>query len=206
MSWLGARGGGMIEVMHTGRLVIRRFSAADLANLMAYQTRPETLQYEPVEPMTEERAVDYLAKQADPEHPACGPAGGWLSFAVQHNGDARVIGEVGIFFEPEPKSEGAIGWMFHPDFCGRGYATEAAQALLRYAFETRRLHRLTSGCDTQNTASWRLMERLGMRREGHFLQSRRLRGEWRDGYSYALLRDEWLNRQTEAPSAGLSPE
>ena len=195
-----------MEPVHTKRLIIRPFAETDLADVLAYQTRSETLKYEPVEPMTEEQGRSYLAKQADPEHPAYGPAGGWLSLAVQHAGDAKTIGEVGIFFEPEPKSEGAIGWMFHPDYCGRGYASEAAQALLHYAFETRRLHRLTSGCDTQNTASWRLMERLGMRREGHSLQSRQLRGEWRDGYSYALLRDEWLNPEPPPLSAGLSLE
>ena len=54
------------------------------------------------------------------------------------------------------------------------------------------MHRLTSGCDTRNTASW-LMERLGMRREGHFRQSRPLRGGWQDEYLYALLREEWLD-------------
>ena len=118
---------------------------------------------------------------------------GWLAFAVYHPGDGKVIGEVGVFVEKEPKSEGNVGWMLHPDYHGQGYATEAAQTLVGYAFRERHLHRLTSGCDTRNAASWRLMERLGMRREGHFRQSRWLHGEWQDEYLYALLRDEWLN-------------
>lgn len=192
--------------MHTGRLIVRRFAETDLEDVLAYQTHPEMLNYVPEEPMTKEGAVSYLAKQANLEHPAYGAAGGWLSFAVQSASNAKVIGEVGIFFEPEPKSEGAIGWMVHPNYWGQGFATEAAHVLIRHAFLERKLHRLTSGCDTQNTASWRLMERLGMRREGHFLQSRRLRGEWRDGYSYALLHDEWINRETAVLLAGRSPE
>ena len=178
-----------MESVTTERLIIRRFAESDLADLRVYQAHPETYLYLAAEPMTEEQAVSFLARQASPDTWA---GGGWLAFAVVHPGDARVIGEVGVFAEAEPKSEGNIGWLLHPDYHGRGYATEAAQVLVRYAFEERALHRLTSGCDTRNTASWRLMERLGMRREAHYRQSQWTRGVWQDEYLYALLRDEWL--------------
>lgn len=143
-------------------------------------------------PMDEERAIRFLDKQSDPEQ---WRGSDWRALAVHHNDDDKVIGEVGVFVKPEPAREGDIGWMIHPEYHGRGYATEAAQILVRLAFEDRGLHRLTSGCNTRNVASWRLMERLGMRREGHSLQSRLLRGEWQDNYHYALLRDEWLKRK-----------
>ncbi len=157
--------------------------------MLAYQT----------EPMTEEKAVQLLARQADPDTWA---GQGWLAFAVVLPGENRVIGEAGVFIKELPKSEGDIGWMLHPEFQGRGYATEAAQALVRYAFEERGLHRLTSGCEVRNTASWRLMERLGMRREAHHRQSQWAQDEWQDEYLYALLRDEWRRPVTEtAPSA-----
>ena len=96
----------------------------------------------------------------------------------------------------EPESEGDIAWLLHGDDHGRGHATEATQMPVRYAFEERGLHRLTSGCETRNTASWRLMERFGMRRVVHFRQSRLTRGVRNDEYLYALLRDEWLTQRT----------
>lgn len=192
-----------MEPIHTGRLIIRHFSETDMPDLLAYQTHPETRKYETIEPKTEEQAAQFLARQADPETWA---GAGWLAFAVYHPGDGKVVGEVGVLVEKEPKSEGNIGWMLHPDYHGQGYATEAAEVLVRYAFRERHLHRLTSGCDTRNTASWRLMERLGMRREGHFRHSRQTRGEWQDEYLYALLRDEWLTQQADALPAGQSLE
>ncbi|MBW4630724.1 MAG: GNAT family N-acetyltransferase [Iphinoe sp. HA4291-MV1] len=93
-------------------------------------------------------------------------------------------------------SKGEIGWSLHPSYCGRGYATEAAQILLTYGFAHRKLHRITSICDTRNTASFRLMERLGMRREGHLRQSQSMKGSWQDEYMYALLHNEWLAQQS----------
>lgn len=192
-----------MEPIHTGRLIIRHFTETDLPDLLAYHTHPDIQEYGAIEPMDEEKARSFLARQADPEAWA---GAGWLAFAVYHPGDGKVIGEVGVFVEKEPKSEGNTGWMLHPDYHGQGYATEAAQTLVRYAFLERHLRRLTSGCDTRNTASWRLMERLGMRREGHFRQSCQTRGEWQDEYLYALLREEWLTQQAQTPPAGLSPE
>ena len=192
-----------MEPTDTGRLIIRHFTETDLPDLLAYQTHPDMQKYEAMEPKTEEQAAQFLARQASPEAWA---GAGWLAFAVYHPGDGKVIGEVGVFVEKEPKSEGNVGWMLHPDYHGQGYAVEAAKVLIRYTFIERNLHRLTSGCDARNTASWKLMERLGMRREGHFRQSRLLRGEWQDEYLYALLREEWLNQQPDAPPADLSPE
>ena len=136
--------------------------------------------------------MQFLAKQANPEN---GDGKGYVAFAIYHLGDAKVIGEVGVFIEPEPQSKGDIGWLLHPDYQGQGYATEAAQVLLQYAFLQRNLHRLTSGCDSRNMASVRLMERLGLRREGHLRQSHLTRGVWQDEYLYALLRHEWLAGQ-----------
>jgi ribosomal-protein-alanine N-acetyltransferase len=88
-----------------------------------------------------------------------------------------------------------IGWAFAREHQGRGYATEAATALLLYAFETLACHRAIATCQPENTASWRVAEKLGMRREGHFRQCiLRPNGEWWDEYFYALLADEYFGR------------
>jgi RimJ/RimL family protein N-acetyltransferase len=85
-----------------------------------------------------------------------------------------------------------LGWVIHPDFGGRGLATEAVRAVLRICFEDLGLRRVTADCFAANEASWRLMERIGMRREVHTVrESLHRSGEWLDGYGYALLADEW---------------
>src|SRR6478752_3916363 len=85
-----------------------------------------------------------------------------------------------------------LGWVIAPEHAGRGYGTEAARELLRISFEDLGLHRVTALCFADNEASWRIMERIGMRREAHNVREslHRTRG-WLDGYGYALLADEW---------------
>jgi RimJ/RimL family protein N-acetyltransferase len=116
--------------------------------------------------------------------------------------DGRVIGDLMLEVqdmwsqtEVEAQAKGVqaeIGWTLDPAFGGHGYATEAAAALLRICFEQLGLRRVIALCFADNEASWRLMERLGMRRETHAVQDslHRSRG-WLDGYGYALLADEW---------------
>lgn len=182
----------MVPVV-TKRLIIRRMAETDLLDFLTYHNHPEILRYMPVEPLTEEQAMGFLTRQAVVE---IDDVSGYMAFAIQHIGDTKMIGEVGIDLSPKAQSKGDIGWSLHPSYQGHGYATEAAQVLLNYAFTHRKLHRITSGCNTRNTASFRLMERLGMRREGHLRQSKFIKGEWQDEYMYALLHDEWLAHQS----------
>ena len=85
-----------------------------------------------------------------------------------------------------------LGWCIDPAYGGRGYATEAVRALVRLCFEDLGLRRVTANCFADNVSSWRLMERLGMRRELHTRrESLHRSGEWLDGLGYALLADEW---------------
>ena len=90
-----------------------------------------------------------------------------------------------------------LGWVLHPDHAGRGYATEAVRELMRICFEDLGLRRVVALCFADNVSSWRLMERLGMRREQHTVrESLHRSGEWLDGLGYAMLAEEWaeLNR------------
>lgn len=92
-----------------------------------------------------------------------------------------------------------LGWVLDPAHQGHGYATEAVGALLRLAFEDLGLRRVTAGCFAANEASWRLMERLGMRRETHTVkESLHRSGAWLDGLEYALLAEEWRGRDSAA--------
>ena len=178
-----------MQPIETQRLLLRRPVAADLADFLAYQTHEVNLRYQPTPSLSPDRAASFLARMASVE---VGDDGGYVMRAVVLRGEGRVIGEVSLNLSPVAQSRGEIGWSFHPNYHRQGYATEAARAPLDYAFTERGLRRVATACDTRNAASFRLMERLGMRREGHLKQSQYLYGDWHDEYIYALLRDEWL--------------
>jgi [ribosomal protein S5]-alanine N-acetyltransferase len=86
---------------------------------------------------------------------------------------------------------GVIGYSLAQQYCGHGYATEAASSLLWFGFESLGLHRISATTDVRNFASWRVMEKLEMRREGHFRENVWQRGQWRDSFLYAILAHEW---------------
>lgn len=116
--------------------------------------------------------------------------------------DQLLIGNVGVHIHDgwaqspvRPTAAGVeaeLSWVFDPAYGGQGYATEAVTAAVRLAFGPLGLRRVGAGCFADNVASWRLMERLGMRREETSLASGlHHSGRWLDGYQYALLADEW---------------
>jgi RimJ/RimL family protein N-acetyltransferase len=95
-------------------------------------------------------------------------------------------------------TQAELGWVFSPDYAGHGYATEAVRELIRICFTELGLRRVTAGCFAGNEASWRLMERVGMRRELHTVRESLHRSEgWVDGMGYALLAEEWAGAQSE---------
>ena len=117
------------------------------------------------------------------------PAGPVIGDLMLRRDDAWAQAEVA---ERARGAEAEIGWTLDPGATGHGYATEAVRELLRHCFEDLGLHRVTANCFLDNDASWRLMERVGMRRELHTVREslHRSRG-WLDGLGYAMLDDEW---------------
>jgi RimJ/RimL family protein N-acetyltransferase len=94
--------------------------------------------------------------------------------------------------EQATKVQAEIGWVIDPAHSGRGYATEAARAMIDVCFGPLGLRRVIAQCFADNTASWRVMEKVGMRREDHAVrESLHRNGQWLDGLRYALLADEW---------------
>jgi RimJ/RimL family protein N-acetyltransferase len=103
--------------------------------------------------------------------------------------DAWAQGEVA---DQARGKQAELGWVLHPAHTGAGYATEAVRGLLEYSFATLGVHRVVANCFLANDTSWRLMERVGMRREGHAVaESLHRSGQWLDTVSYAVLAEEW---------------
>jgi RimJ/RimL family protein N-acetyltransferase len=179
------------------RLVLRRIKDADLSMLCRYRSDPEVARYQDWTEFPEEVAERFFAEQAM-LHP--GMAGTWFQMMIEKAETGELIGDCGLKTMGDDPRQCEIGFTLAPFHHGKGYATEAVTRLLDYIFTDLCKHRVTAMANTRNTRSVRLMERVGMRREGHFIQSIWFKGSWADEYLYALLQDEWLHlRNSSGP-------
>jgi RimJ/RimL family protein N-acetyltransferase len=179
----------------TERLHLRPLTLVDAPSLVAYRSIPELCRYVPFEPMDLDTVTARLETLwANTEITAEGQA---LTLGAELIGSGELVGDVVLFFRSEADRGGEIGWIFHPDHAGRGYATEAARGLLELAFHGLGLHRVVARVDARNDASLRLCERLGMRREAHLVKSLWFKGEWSSEIDFAILNEEWTGHQAQ---------
>ncbi len=174
-------------LLRTTRLILREFEEGDWAALHAIESRSEVARYQSFEPRTAEESRAYVMG-------ACAGAAedprGTYDLAVVLVAAGRLIGRCGLGITDPAVGEGMLWYTLHPAFWGQGYATEAARELLDFGFRDLWLHRVWADCDPANVPSWRLLERLGMRREGHPRENARINGEWMDSLIYAVLARE----------------
>jgi len=180
--------------LKTARLHLRPFEPGDLDDFYAYRSRPEVFRYLYEEPVSREECAELLAKLVSDDELT--EEGQRLALAVHLPEADRVIGGAVLKWRSEKDRQGEIGYSLNPDFQGHGYASEAAGTMLELGFKHLGLHRIVAECDPRNEPSWRLMERLGMRREAHFRQNEIFKGEWGDLFVYALLEEEYERAQT----------
>ncbi|RKR93193.1 RimJ/RimL family protein N-acetyltransferase [Micromonospora pisi] len=183
----------------TGRLLLRPFEERDLADLHALTSDPEVVRYLYWEVHDEAGTRDALSRQmAQGELTGEGQR---LVLAVQLRATGQVIGQVVLKWVSVAHHQGELGFVFNRAFHGKGYAREAAEVGLRLGFEELGLHRVTAACDVLNEPSWRLMERLGMRREAHFVEDEIFKGQWGEQLIYAILAREWRSRNASRPAS-----
>ena len=174
--------------IETERLIIRRFVTEDLDDEMEYMSDPEVARYEYWEPYTREdaeREADALS-EVEP-----GTEGGWLELAVELKSVRKVIGNIAIKVLSRQHRFGETGWTLNRGYQGRGFATEAARAILDFGFDELDLYWVIAFCDVRNAPSYRLMARLGMRRLSEFQRNKFAKGKWLDEVVYSITVDEW---------------
>lgn len=178
--------------LETPRLVLRRFTRADLPALLAYRNDPEVARYQSWESFSAEEAEAFLAKleQAEP-----GTPGTWFQFAVEVKEGGALVGDCALHVRADDARQGEIGFTLAREHQGRGYAREAVSRLLDFVFTELKLNRVVAITDAENASAAHLLERIGMRREGHFLQNVWFKGRWGDEFAFAVLRDEWVERR-----------
>ena len=173
----------------TERLCLRPYVVDDLDALLGMFGRPDVCRYLDWEPMDGAAARTLLERRVGQTRIERDGEG--IALAIADPASNAMIGEVVLRLTSAPDRQGEVGWSLHPDAQGHGFATEAAREMLRLGFDVMGLHRIVAECDPRNEASIRVMERLGMRREAHMLDTRFIKGEWVGSMIYAMLESEW---------------
>jgi RimJ/RimL family protein N-acetyltransferase len=180
-------------ILETENLIVRKFKADDWEDLSEILTDENVVYYEPYAVFTVAECRDEAIKFARSNN----------FFAVVLKAENKVIGK--IYFNNENNFETYdLGYTFNAKYHGLGYATESISEFIDYSFEHLNVRRITASADVTNEKSWHLLERLGMRREGHHLKTTyKFLDEnnepiWTDSYSYALLREDRKNKVTDS--------
>lgn len=172
----------------TERLILREFVAEDWPAVLAYQSDPRYLRYyewtEADARSFVQRFVEWQAEEPRLKY----------QVAITLAEDGTLIGNCGVRLAEAGAEVGDLGYEIAPATWGRGYATEAAEAMVRFGFEELGLHRIWSHTVAENAASQRVMEKLGMRCEGRLRETQWYKGRWWDTVVYGILEEEWRDR------------
>ena len=186
---------GLDVSLSTTRLVLREFEEEDWRATHLYESDPEVVRYGLHGIRTPEESRDYIRRVRELSLETPRPV---YDLAVVEREGGRLIGRCGLRITDRESREGTLWYILHRAEWGRGYITEAAERVLDFAFGPLGLHRIFGDCDPRNPGSFRVMEKLGMRREAHFRQNVFIKGEWCDTFIYAVLDQEWRARAARA--------
>jgi RimJ/RimL family protein N-acetyltransferase len=171
--------------LKTQRLVIRNFVSNDYKDLYEYLSDKETYKYEPGEPITLEKAKDVCIERSK--------SNDFLAIELEN----KIIGHI-YFSQIEPKNlkTWEIGYIFNKEFHGKGFATEAVKAIIENGFFEKDVHKIIAHCNPKNISSWKLLERIRMKREGklrkniYFVKDKNGEPIWQDTYEYGILKED----------------
>lgn len=167
----------------TERLRLRAYRAEDWERVHIYGADPDFSKYELWGPNSIEDTHKFVGEMVSQ---ASSSPRFKFDFAVCLKESDLLIGGCGIRREAEESLVANLGWAINSEFQGRGYATEAARSLIQFGFGQLRLSVIYATCDTRNTPSYKVMEKLKMRRVGFIKGTKEVKGHIRDSYRYEL--------------------
>ncbi len=172
----------------TARLRVRRFGPDDVTAFVAYRADQEVARYQSWSDYTEDQGAALIEcmRRADP-----GVPGQWYQLALEEKDSGELVGDLALRVDAEEPRVAEVGFTLAPAHQGQGYATEALEAMLGFAFQTLELHRIYAVTDALNVPAATLLERVGFRREAHFLENVFFKGAWGSELLFAILEREW---------------
>jgi len=173
----------------TERLILRPIQFADTREVFAYRSDSETNKYQGWIPKTMDDVEAFIGKTSQINEP-----GTWFQLVIIEKESGKIAGDLGIHFFDAENRQVEIGCTLSKTAQHKGYATEAVSKIAEYLFQELKKHRIIASVDPDNKNSIRLMERLGFRKEAHFVESLLINGKWVDDLVYALLERDWKGR------------
>ncbi len=172
--------------IRTPRLALRDFVETDWRAVHEYASDLEVVRDMIWGPNTEAQTREFLAGALEQQRKA--PR---LRYGLAIEFEGRLVGGCRIEIQDEAKREADLGYVMNRAFWKRGIATEAARGLLKFGFGELKLHRIWATCDPGNAASIRVLEKIGMQREGRIREHQFIKGRWRDSLLFAILDRDW---------------
>jgi RimJ/RimL family protein N-acetyltransferase len=157
---------------------------------LAYRNDPEIARYQSWTSCSEEEAAAFIEEQQSLQP---GEPGKWFQFAIELKDGGALAGDCAFKLNADDARQAEIGFTLAREHQHKGYAAEAIARVLGYGYDELKLPRVIAVTDCENHPAVALLERLGFRREAHFIQNIWFKGKWGDEYLYALLRAEWTN-------------
>ena len=172
----------------TSRLLLRNLRPADQIDFHRYRANPDVTRYQSFEPMTLAEAAAFIEQQ---QNKVFGTPGEWVQYGIEHRETGQLVGDCALHLHEDDSRIGEIGITLAPLAQGQGYAGETMRALLHFLFTSQQVRRVVETVDAENTASIKLLESVGFRQEGHFIENIFFKGKWGSEFQYAMLRREW---------------
>ena len=180
------------RLLNTRDLHLRPSNRSDAAGMFAMLSDPESLKYWSDRPLADLEAAEE-ALNRDLESDAQGKS---LCWAITLKGEDDMIGKCILFQFGGGNHRAEIGYILNRRYWRRGFMQQALEAVIDFAFETLKLHRIEADVDTQNAASLGLLEKLGFRREGVMRERWSVYDEVQDSVMLGLLKQDWRSRRT----------
>lgn len=181
--------------LETERLYLRPLDTPDIPAFSAYRSDPDIARYQGWgTPFTEEQAEEFI-EQMKAVTP--GEIGQWLQLGMELKDGGTLIGDVAFQIIKDSHRQAEIGMTLAANHHGKGYGSEAVTSLVNYLFGELKVHRIIANCDPENYPAHRLLERVGFRREGCFIESLWYKGYWASELWFAMLEREWKEKFPE---------
>lgn len=176
------------KTLSTESLFLREMVESDWVDVHKYAAQEIVCRYQPWGPNTLEESKAFVNQvMADASK---NPRTRYV-FAIINKDDEKLVGAGELNLRDAINNTGEIGYIVNPDYWGRGIATEAAMLLIDFGFEHFNLHRIFATCDPRNIGSYKVLEKVGMTKEGRIRENLKMKDGWRDSFLYSILKYEW---------------
>lgn len=175
--------------IHTERLHIRNLALNDLENFHRYRCNPKITKYQGFGVMDLVQAEKFIESQKDKQF---GKRGEWVQYGIEEKNTGKLVGDCAIKLDQFDDRIAEIGITISPLHHRKGYAKETLSGIMDFLFAVKNIHRIVETVDAENVASIGLLESIGFRKEGHFIENIFFKGKWGSEFQYAMLKREWL--------------